>query len=197
VEPLLQRLIDCIDKGRSLVVETQKQVAAYVETIRQVDAVLDPASDGWVQRKRLYDALWREQLADEDPMRQQMGRVMASFKPGLFAGGGRVDLPRDNLDLERWFRLPKGHERRIHGRCHAGVRIVQEGATMLLALDAHRHHPQPLTEEELRPYRHARPPESQTEAIRRRKVMRTARSTAKRGSLLRNLEKRYAASVWH
>lgn len=178
-------------------VETQKQVAAYVETIRQVDAALDPASDGWVQRKRLYDAIRRELLADEDSIRQQMGRVMASFKPGLFAGGGRADLPRDNLDLERWFRLPKGHERRIHGRSHAGVRIVQEGATMLLALDAHRHHPQPFTEAELRPYRDAPVPESQQEAIRRRKVMRTARSTTKRGSLLRTLEERYAASVWH
>jgi hypothetical protein len=194
---LLEQLIGCIDKGRGLVVETQKQVAAYVETIRQVDASLDPASDGWSQRKRLYDALGRELLADEDPIRQQMGRVMASFQPGLFVGGGRADLPRDNLDLERWFRLPKGHERRIHGRCHAGVRIVQEGATMLLALDAHRHHPQPFTEEELRPYRDAIAPESQKEAMRRRKVMRTARSTAKRGSLLRNLEERYAASVWH
>jgi hypothetical protein len=194
---LLEQLIGCIDKGRGLVVETQKQVAAYVETIRQVDATLDPASDGWVQRKRLYNALGSELLEDEDPIRQQMGRLMASFKPGLFVGGGRADLPRDNLDLERWFRLPKGHERRIHGRCHAGVRIVQEGATMLLALDAHRHHPQPFTEEELRPYRDATAPESQKEAIRRRKVMRTARSTAKRGSLLRNLEERYAASVWH
>jgi hypothetical protein len=194
---LLERLIGCIDKGRSLVVETHKQVAAYVETIRQVDASLDPASDGWAQRKRLYDALRRELLADEDPIRQQMGRVMASFKPGLFAGGGRADLPRDNLDLERWFRLPKGHERRIHGRCHAGVRIVQEGATMLLALDAHRHHPQPFTEEELRPYQDAAAPESQKEAIRRRKLMRTARSTGKRGNLLRILEERYAASVWH
>jgi hypothetical protein len=194
---LLEHLIGCIDKGRGLVVETQKQVAAYVETIRQVDASLDPASDGWVQRKRLYDAIGRELLLDEDPIRQQMGRVMTSFKPGLFVGGGRADLPRDNLDLERWFRMPKGHERRIHGRCHAGVRIVQEGATMLLALDAHRHHPQPFTEEELRPYRDATAPESQKEAIRRRKVMPTARSTAKRGSLLRNLEERYAASVWH
>jgi len=62
-------------------------------------------------------------------------------------------------------------------------------------LDAHRHHPQPFTEEELRPYRYAAPPESQKEAIRRRKVMRTARSSAKRGRLLRNT--RYAASVWH
>ena len=194
---MLERLIGCIDKGRSLVVGTQKQIATYVETIRQVAAALDPACDGWLQRKRLYDAIGRRQLADEDSIRQQMGRVMASFKPGLFAGGGRADLPRDNLDLERWFRLPKGHERRIHGRSHAGVRIVQEGATMLLALDAHRHHPQPFTEAELRPYRDATVPESQQEAIRRRKVMRTARSTTKRGTLLRTLEKRYAASVWH
>jgi hypothetical protein len=191
---LLERLAGCIDKGRILVLETQKQVETYVETIRQVDATLDPSSDGWAQRKRLYAAVGRELLEDEDSICQQMGRVMASFQQGLFAGGGRGDLPRDNLDLERWFRLPKGHERRIHGRSHAGVRIVQEGATMLLALDAHRHHPQPFTEEELRPYRDAVAPESQKEAIRRRKVMRTARSTAKRGNLLRNLEARYAAS---
>ena len=120
--------------------------------------------------------------------------MMASFKKGLFVGGGRCDLPRDNLDLERWFRLPKGHERRIHGRGHAGLRIVQEGATMLLALDAHRHHPKPFTEEELRPYRDAVAPESQKEAIRRRKVMRTARSTVKRPVLLQTLEERYSAS---
>jgi len=194
---LLERLIDCIDKGKRLVAETQKQVAMYVEKIQKVDRTLDPDSDGWAQRKRIYGAMERELSADEDSICQQMGRVMASFKPGLFAGGGRGDLPRDNLDLERWFRLPKGHERRIHGRCHAGVRIVQEGATMLLALDAHRHHPQPFTEEELRPYRHAHVPESQKEAIRRRKVMRTARSTTRRGRLLRGLEERYAASVWH
>lgn len=175
-------------------VETQKQVEVYVETIRYVDATLDPASDSWAIRKRIYEFIGSGLLDEEDPIWQQMGRVMTSFKKGLFVGGGRGDLPRDNLDLERWFRLPKGHERRIHGRCHAGVRIVQEGATMLLALDAHRHHPEPFTEEELRPYRDAVAPENQCEAIRRRKVMRTARSTTKRGNLLRNLERRYAAS---
>ena len=142
----------------------------------------------------LYGALERALLNDENTICQQMGRVMASFKPGLFAGGGRGDWPLDNLDLERWFRLPKGHERRIHGRCHAGVRIVQEGATMMLALDAHRHHPQPFTEEELRPYRDAEVPDSQKEVIYRRKVMRAARSTTKRAGLLRKLEERYAAT---
>jgi len=176
-----------------LVVATQKRVAEYVATIREVDATLDPASNRCAKRKRLYGALQCDLLNDEDSIRQQMGRVMASFKPGLFVGGGRGDWPRDNLDLERWFRLPKGHERRIHGRCHAGVRIVQEGATMMLALDAHRYHPQPFTQDELRPYRDAEVPDSQKEVIHRRKVMRAARSTTKRAGLLRKLEARYAA----
>lgn len=172
---------------------TQKRVAEYVATIREVDRTLDPANGRCAKRKRLYAALERNLLDGKDSICQQMGRVMASFKSGLFAGGGRGDWPRDNLDLERWFRLPKGHERRIHGRCHAGVRIVQEGATMMLALDAHRHHPQPFTEEELRPYRDAKIPDSQKEVIHRRKVMRAARSTKKRKALLRTLEERYAA----
>ena len=189
---LLERLAGCIDKGRNLVAETQKQVARYVVTIREVDGLLDPTTNRCRKRKQLFGVLERKLLADADPICQQMGRVMASFKPGLFAGGDRGDWPGDNLDLERWFRLPKGHERRIHGRCHAGVRIVQEGATMMLALDAHRHHPQPFTEEELRPYRDAEVPASQKEVIHRRKVMRAARSTKKRADLLRKLEERYA-----
>ena len=177
-----------------MVVQTQKQVTGYVATIREVDALLNPTTNRCATRKRMFGTMERKLLADDDTIRQQMGRVMASFKPGLFAGGGRGDWPQDNLDLERWFRLPKGHERRIHGRCHAGVRIVQEGATMMLALDAHRHHPQPFTEVELRRYRDAEVPHSQKEVIHRRKVMRAARSTKKRLGLLRKLEERYAAS---
>jgi len=175
-------------------VETQKQVAGYIVTIREVDASLDPATGRCAKRKQMFGALERKLLAGADSICQQMGRVMTRFKPGLFAGGDRGDWPRDNLDLERWFRLPKGHERRIHGRCHAGVRIVQEGATMMLALDAHRHHPQPFSENELRPYRDAETPSSQKEVIHRRKVMRAARSTKQRARLLRKLEQRYAAS---
>jgi hypothetical protein len=190
---LLERLAGCIDKGRNLVAAAQKQVAAYVVTIREVDAMLDPATNRCAKRKQIFGALERRLSADKDSICQQLGRVMASFKPGLFAGGDRGDWPSDNLDLERWFRLPKGHERRIHGRCHAGVRIVQEGATMMLALDAHRHHPQPFTEEGLRPYRDAEVPASQKEVIHRRKVMRASRSTKKRAALLRKLEARYAA----
>jgi hypothetical protein len=56
------------------------------------------------------------------------------------------------------------------------VRIVQEGPALLLALDAHQDHPDPFTAQDLLPYRHAKEPPDQTEAIQRRKVMRKARS---------------------
>jgi len=70
---------------------------------------------------------------------------MASCAAGRFVGGDTRPCLQDTLDLERWFRKPKGHERRLHGHRHAGVRIVQEGPTLLLALDAHVTHPEPLT----------------------------------------------------
>jgi hypothetical protein len=172
----------------------QKQVVDYVATIHQIHATLDPTTGTCRIRKHKYRVLKHRLLKDEDSTHQKMGRVMASFELGLFAGGSRCDWPGDNLDLERWFRLPKGHERRIHGRSHAGVRIVQEGETSVLALDAHRQHPQPFTEEELRAYRDAEVPPSQKEALHRRKVMRAARSPKKRAAFLLDLEKRYAAS---
>jgi hypothetical protein len=98
------------------------------------------------------------------------------------------------LDLERWFRLPKGHERRIHGRRHAGVRLVQTGATLVPALDAHAAHPGPFTVDDLLPYRAAREPPCQTEALNRRKIMRKARSKKQRPALLAELERRYRES---
>ena len=126
-----------------------------------------------------------------DPVRGPMARVMIGFLAGLFVGGVRFEAIRDNLDLERWFRLPKSHERRIHGHRHAGVRIVQDGPTLLLALDAHVAHPEPFTAEELLPDRTARLPACQRQALRRRKVMRKARSKKKRPLLLAELERRY------
>ena len=116
---------------------------------------------------------------------------MESFAPGLFAGKDLADVPQDNLDLERWFRQPKSHERRIHGHKHAGVRIVHEGATLLLVLDAHQQRDDPFTPAELLPYRQAKPPPGQQQAVHRRKVMRKARSPKKRAKLLADLERRY------
>ena len=124
-------------------------------------------------------------------MRVQMAVVMAAFAVGLFAGGGKLQgLPMDNLDLERWFRLPKGHKRRINGRRHAGVRLVQEGATLMPVLDAHREGGL-FTARQLLDYRNAKLPADEQVAIERRKVMRKARSKKKRPVLLATLEQRY------
>jgi len=120
-----------------------------------------------------------------------MAKVMISFLPGLFVGEGKFEQIKDNLDLERWFRLPKSHERRIHGRRHAGVRIVQDGPTFVLTLDAHHAHPGPFTPDDLLPYRTAREPPCQCQALARRKIMRKARSKKKRPILLAELERRY------
>ena len=130
----------------------------------------------------------------KDSIHQTMARVMISFMAGLFVGEGKFKEIRDNLELERWFRLPKSHQRRIHGHRHAGVRIVQEGPTLVHALDAHVGHPEPFTAEDLLPYRAAREPLYQKQAIARRKIMKKARSKKKRPILLADLERRYRES---
>ena len=126
-----------------------------------------------------------------DPIHRQMVQVMTSFLAGLFVGEGTWEPIRDNLDLERWFRLPKSHERRIHGHRHAGIRIVLEGPTLVHALDAHAAHPGPFTIDDLLPYRAAREPPCQEQALNHRKIMRKARSKKKRPLLLADLERRY------
>jgi hypothetical protein len=125
------------------------------------------------------------------PIHQHMAQVMTSFLAGLFVGEGKFEEIKDNLDLERWFRLPKSHERRIHGHRHAGIRIVLEGATLVHALDAHVAHPEPFTADDLLQYRTAQEPKCQQQALTRRKVMRKARSKTKRPLLLADLERRY------
>jgi hypothetical protein len=127
----------------------------------------------------------------EDPIHRQMAQVMTSFLAGLFVGEGPFERVRDNLDLERWFRLPKSHERRIHGHRHAGIRIVLEGPTLVHALGAHAAHPEPFTVVDLLPYRAAREPPCQTQALNRRTIMRRARPPKKRPLLLADLERRY------
>jgi len=116
---------------------------------------------------------------------------MLSSLAGLFVGDQEYEAIRDNLDLERWFRLPRSHERRIHGHRHAGIRLVQDGPTLVPALDAHAAHPDPFTVDDLLAYRTAREPPCQTQARDRRPIMRKARSKKQRPLLLAELERRY------
>jgi hypothetical protein len=173
----------------------QEVIRRHVETIAEIAVALDPA-EGWSDsRESDFDAILvrLDGGGGEDPIFRHMSSLMHRFRAGLFVGGDEMDGVRDNLELERWFRLPKGHERRIHGHRHAGVRIVQEGATMVHALDAHLNHAEPFDVDDLFQYRSARVPECQNQAIHRRKVMRKARSKTKRPKLLEELERRYQA----
>jgi len=169
----------------------QEQVKEYVREVKRVEATLDPSKGSAAQRKKRFARLRRRLKKSGDAVRMQMAVVMAAFTAGLFAGPEVEQGIRDNLDLERWFRLPKGHQRRIHGRKHAGVRLVQEGATLMPTLDAHQGREEPFKAEELLDYKDAQPPEQEQEAMHRRKVMRRARSKEQRPILLAELERRY------
>ena len=191
----MKRLASCIDRGLEVAREGLTQVGHYVQNLRAVDGILKPSDEATgEEREAQFVSLWQEWEASVDPMHQPFAQVMSNFEPGLFVGGEGADFPADNLDLERWFKCPKGHERRIHGRRHAGVRLVQQGPTLMLALDAHVHHNGPFTVDDLEPYRHSRVPASQQEAIERGQIMRKARSRKNRHALLADLEKQYRNS---
>ena len=120
-------------------------IREYVEVIAEVAATLEPGTEDITEREEKFEALIDRFEATEDPIRHGMATVMLSFLAGLFVGEEEYEAIRDNLDLERWFRLPKSHERRIHGHRHAGIRLVLEGPTLVPALDAHAAHPGPFT----------------------------------------------------
>jgi hypothetical protein len=189
---LLKRLVGCMDRGLAVARDALAPVGLYAQDLQAVDGLLRPsdAASG-EEREARFIALQQAWQSSTDAVEQHGAKIMSRFEPGVFGGGEAADFPADTVDVERWFKGPKGHERRIHGHRHAGVRIVWQGPTLLLALEAHVHHDSPLTVEDLEPYGHARVPESQQQAVERGKIMRQARSRKKRPVLLADLEKRY------
>ena len=133
----MTRLAGCIDRGLDVAREPLTPVRAYVRALQAVDSTLRPSDEVTGRERegrfRLLQGAWQ---SSADPVHQHFAKLLSSFEPGLFVGGEAADFPVDNMDLARWFKRPKGHERRIHGRRHAGIRIVQQGPTLLLALDA-------------------------------------------------------------
>jgi hypothetical protein len=171
--------------------ETLDEVASHVVDLRLVYGTLDPDTGSIRDRRADFNEIASGFRAAPSPIHDHMAGVMERFFPGLFVSCRDKSLPSDNLDLERWFRVPKGHQRRIHGHAHAGVRLVLEGPTLLLTLDAHRRHPEPFATAELIPSLGAAPPPSQRDAESRRNIMRRARSRKQRPNLLAELERRY------
>jgi hypothetical protein len=184
-------LSGCIQAGLDEVQEQQEVIREYVGVIAEVAATLEPGTEDITERQEQFEELIDRFEATEDPIRHGMAGVMLSFLAGLFVGEQEYEAIKDNLDLERWFRLPKSHERKVHGHRHAGIRLVLEGATLVHALDAHAAHPGPFTADDLLLYSTAREPPCQTGARKRRTIMRKARSRKHRPLLLADLEQRY------
>jgi len=163
-------LIGFIDAGFKEVKEEQDALRMYVEDVRAVKDTLDLKTGPVKDRKKQFKNLYKQFFAREDSIYQYMAGLMERFSKGLFVTGDNPDLPRDNLDLERFFKVPKGHERKIHGRRHAGIRIVVEGATLIPTLDAHLLHPRPFLAKDLISYAKAEIPEVQKAALARKKT---------------------------
>lgn len=175
---LLARLKGFIDRGVADQRTSFTRVRQYTRQVRQVMKLLT-GDDGLplAKRKSRFAAKFDDfQHREDDEVYAHFAKVMASFRPGLFVPAKLASYPRDNLDLERWFRCPKSHERRIHGHRHAGIRIVRDGPTLIPTLDAHMSHPHVFSREDLFPFRFASPPLSQVAARHRHVIMRQSRS---------------------
>jgi hypothetical protein len=183
-------LIACIDAGLAEVKETRREVQKQLADVRQVAATLDPANGRRSRRRQRFIRLQEKFTRSQVASRKQLSKSMSSWMVGLFicvAVGKNV--PWDNLELERFFRSPKGHERRIHGHKHVGMRVVREGASLLPTLDAHLEHPGPFTAQQLLPFRNHHLPSDQQHAQHRHQIMRRAASTKLRPHLLQELNK--------
>ncbi len=172
----LKRLYDCIQRGVSMYNQEKAHIEDYMQDITRVFETLDPEHGGLTKRQATFRQFMGEFAQSSDPITTTMSDIMKSFEGGLFVGSEDLDIPGDNLDLERWIKKPKGHERRIHGHRHVGIRMVCEGPTLLPALDAHLSRTAPFTAQELLPYVEAKVPESQRRSMERHRIMKKARS---------------------
>jgi hypothetical protein len=177
----LKRLAGCIQRGLSIYNQEKAQIAEYVHNIKRVFETVNPDNGLQTKRQAQFRQLTVQFAMDPDPITTHMSDIMKSFEVGLFVGSDDGDIPGDNLDLERWFKTPKGHERKIHGHQHVGIRLVCEGPTLLPALDAHLFQPTPFVYQDLLPYVKAEAPESQRRSLERHRIMKKARSKKNEG----------------
>jgi hypothetical protein len=194
-EALVAWLLGCIDQALSPVEAQQTLLAEDVEWLRRVWACLDVQTGTCSERQQRFDQLEVELRHSPSLRRLHIAKTMAGFKAGLFLEVPGLPAPIDNLDLERAFRLPRRSQRQIHGHAHTGLRVVREGPTLLLVLDAHRRQKKPFTVDELQPFLGAPPPRSQVEAVRRHQLARQARSRKQRPKLLASLVQQYATPL--
>src|SRR5207248_1633937 len=111
----LQRLAGCIDRGLAAVQAEQAEVRQQLPEVERVARTLEPGPASAAERQLQFMRLHEEFAGKDTPFYGHLVAVMASFAAGLFTGGDVLAWLEDNLELERWFRRPKGHERAMHG----------------------------------------------------------------------------------
>ena len=97
----LRQLADCIERGLAAVACEQDQIGGSAEQVREVAETLDPRTGPCDQHRKRFASLQESFEQSQDLVCHHMAKVMDSFLPGLFVGGDDLNLPRDNLDLER------------------------------------------------------------------------------------------------
>ncbi len=90
-----------------------------------VGALLHPRTGTRHDNRVVFQQVAEQTRTHSEPFVQHIGQFMQHFEEGVFCGNETLDIPDDNLDLERWIKGPKGHERRIHGRQHVGHRLIE------------------------------------------------------------------------
>jgi hypothetical protein len=176
ISPLLKRLHTTIQRGLERYAQDACRIAAGMGMMYGVWGLLYPRIGTRRSHRDEFQQLAHQTAQHPEPILKHIGDVMQHFEQGLFCGEDTLELPEDNLELERWFKGPKGHERRIHGRQHVGERLIIEAPTFIPAFDAHCVRTSPFTVQELLPYAMVGIPESQHQAVIRHQLMRKARS---------------------
>jgi len=189
ISPLLKQLHAYIQRGLARYAEDFCRIACGIGTLSIMWTLLHPKTGTRHSHREEFQQVADRALKNDDPLVQHIGHLMQHFEAGLFCGDETLDIPDDNLDLERWIKGPKGHERRIHGRQHVGLRLVIEAPTFLPAFDAHLSRTMPFTVQELLPYATREIPESQQLAVIRHQLMRKARSKKNEKLCWNNLNK--------
>ena len=172
----------------------QEAIRRHVETIQEVAATLDPAA------KTIGPASVRLRRDPRSPRRRRRsdpradGRLDAELPRRPLRRRGRPAIECKTTSI--WSggsACPRGMSVGSTAIAMRGCGSSRKGRRWCMALDAHHTHPEPFGVDDLLPYRSAREPACQRQAIHRRKVMRKARSKTKRPKLLAELERRYLA----
>lgn len=111
----MKRLHSYIKRGLSIYYSEQKEVEKYTNEIKIVANTLNSETGKLKNRLAKFRRLKSRFKNADDLIKNQMSEIMHSFRALLFVGDDNLSIPKAYLDLERWFKKPKGHERKIHG----------------------------------------------------------------------------------